>query len=76
VRPVGIMTQAAPFGFSKVVFLSHVISDGAPVFPGYSPVELRQIASIERDGYDVQSITMGEQAGTHWARTLRRPCSD
>ena len=57
----------APFGFSKVVFLSHVIGDGAPVFPGDPPVEVRQIATIERDGYYVQSITIGEQAGTHWA---------
>jgi arylformamidase len=57
----------APFGFSKVVFLSHVIGDGAPAFPGDPPVEVRQIATIERDGYYMQSITIGEQAGTHWA---------
>jgi kynurenine formamidase len=59
--------QAAPFGFSKVVFLSHVIGDDAPVFPGDPPVEVRQIATIERDGYYLRSITIGEQAGTHWA---------
>jgi len=59
--------QAVPFGFSKVVFLSHVIGDGAPVFPGDPPVEVRQVATIERDGYYLQSITIGEQAGTHWA---------
>ena len=55
--------QAVPFGFSKVVILSHVIGDGAPVFPGDPPVEVRQVATIERDGYYLQSITIGEQAG-------------
>jgi kynurenine formamidase len=59
--------RQAPFGFRQVVFLSHVIGDSAPVFPGDPPVEVRQVATIERDGYYLQSITIGEQAGTHWA---------
>jgi kynurenine formamidase len=61
------VTRAAPFGFTKVVFLSHVISDTAPVFPGDPPVEIRPAATIERDGYYMQSLTAVEQAGTHWA---------
>jgi hypothetical protein len=43
--------RAAPFGFAKVVFLSHVISDTAPVFPGDPPVEIHPAATIERYGY-------------------------
>ncbi len=27
------MTRAAPFGFNKVVFLSHVVGTTGPVFP-------------------------------------------
>lgn len=61
------MTRAAPFGFSKVVFLSHVIDESTPVFPGDPPVQIRPAAVIERDGYYLQSLTVGEQAGTHWA---------
>lgn len=57
----------APFGFSRVVFLSHVIDQSTPVFPGDPPVELRPAATIERDGYYLQSLTIGEQTGTHWA---------
>lgn len=57
----------APFGFRKVVFLSHVVDGGAPVFPGDPPVELRTAATIARDGYHLQRLTAGEQAGTHWA---------
>ena len=65
-RP-GAVTRPAPFGFSRVVFLSHVIDAGTPVFPGDPPVELRPAARIEPDGYYLQSLTLGEQAGTHWA---------
>jgi kynurenine formamidase len=57
----------APFGFQKVVFLSHVIDGAAPVFPGDPPVVLRTAASIDRDGYHLQELTTGEQSGTHWA---------
>jgi kynurenine formamidase len=61
------VTPAAPFGFRQVVFLSHVVSEGTPVFPGDPPVQIRPAATIERDGYYLQSLTVGEQAGTHWA---------
>jgi kynurenine formamidase len=59
--------RAAPFSFTKVVFLSHVISEDMPVFPGDPAVEITPLATIERDGYYLQSLTAGEQAGTHWA---------
>jgi kynurenine formamidase len=61
------VTRTAPFGFSRVVFLSHVIDAGTPVFPGDPPVEIRPAAVIGQDGYYLQSLTFGEQAGTHWA---------
>jgi len=50
-----------------VVFLSHVLDDSTPVFPGDPPVEIRPSATIERDGYYLQHVSFGEQAGTHWA---------
>ena len=61
------MTRAVPFGFSKVVFLSHVLDDSTPVFPEDPRVEIHPAATIERNGYYLQSFTAGEQAGTHWA---------
>lgn len=57
----------APFGFSDVVFLSHVLAGSTPVFPGDPPVGLRPAATIERDGYYLQQVSFGEQSGTHWA---------
>jgi len=61
------MAGAAPFGFSRVVFLSHVLTAKAPVFPGDPKVELSSAATIERDGYYLQRLICGEQSGTHWA---------
>ncbi|HYB89314.1 MAG TPA: cyclase family protein [Streptosporangiaceae bacterium] len=56
-----------PFGFSRVVFLSHVLAAGAPVFPGDPPVEISPAATVGHDGYYLQHVAGGEQAGTHWA---------
>ena len=57
----------APFGFSRVVFLSHMITADGPTYPGDPPVEIHPAATLERDGYYLQSLVAGEQAGTHWA---------
>jgi kynurenine formamidase len=59
--------RAAPFGFGKVVFLSHVMTDGTPVFPGDPPVRIWPAATIQQDGFYLQSLAFGEQSGTHWA---------
>ncbi len=37
------------------------------MFPGDPPVEIRPAATIEQEGYYLQSLAAGEQAGTHWA---------
>jgi len=57
----------APFGFSRVVFLSHVLGPGSPVFPGDPVVSVRPVATVPRDGYYLQTVVTGEQSGTHWA---------
>ena len=67
------MVLPGPFGFSKVVFLSHVLTASGPTFPGDPPVEIRPAATLERDGYRLQSLVAGEQAGTHWAAPALDP---
>ncbi len=61
------MTRPAPFGFSKVVFLSHVLTTSTTLFPGDPAVEIRPAATISDEGYFLQRVTFGEQSGTHWA---------
>ncbi len=56
-----------PFGFSRVVFLSHVLDTFNPVFPGDPPVEITPAARIGHEGYHLHRVSFGEQAGTHWA---------
>jgi kynurenine formamidase len=62
-----LSTRPAPFGFSDVVFLSHVLAGSTPVFPGDPPIRLKPAATIEDDGYYLQHVSFGEQSGTHWA---------
>lgn len=50
-----------------MVFLSHVLDDSTPVFPGDPPVEIRTAATIEHDGYYLRHVSFGEQSGTHFA---------
>jgi len=61
------MTAAALPGFRRVVFLSHVLGPSTPVFPGDPAVQLSVAATVQRDGYYLQRVTAGEQAGTHFA---------
>jgi hypothetical protein len=61
------VAPAAPFGFIKVIFLSHVIDENTPVVPGDAPVKIHPATTIQRDGYYLLSLAAGERAGTHWA---------
>lgn len=62
-----MLRSVPPFGFSRVVFLSHVLAGGTPVFPGDPPVLIEPAATIDADGYFLHRVTFGEQSGTHWA---------
>jgi hypothetical protein len=42
------MVLPGPFGFSRVVFLSHVLTASGPTFPGDPPVEIYPAATLER----------------------------
>jgi kynurenine formamidase len=66
----------APFGFSRVVFLSHVLGPGTPVFPGDPPVEIRPAATVAHDGFHLQLLVTGEQSGTHWAAPAHFHCGE
>jgi len=54
-----------PFGFGKVVFLSHVNTVGMPIFPGDPDFELETLFTVENDGFKLNKMTIGEHSGTH-----------
>lgn len=58
--------QSGPFGFKKVVFLSHVNTVGMPIFPGDPDFELETLFTVENDGFRLNKMTIGEHSGTHW----------
>jgi kynurenine formamidase len=69
-----------PFGFGKVVFLSHVNTVGMPIFPGDPPFELETLFTVENDGFKLNKMTIGEHSGTHWGAPCHfndgEPCAD
>ena len=52
--------------YSRCVYLSHVIDERIPVWPGDPPIELRTVATIAEHGYFLRRLSMGEHSGTHW----------
>jgi kynurenine formamidase len=70
----------APFGFSKVVFLSHVVSEDMPIWPGDPHPRIKTLFTVPRDGFRLNLMRIGEHSGTHWGApchfNLGEPCAD
>lgn len=49
----------------RIVDLSVILDEGTQVFPGDSRPELSVATRIEREGYNVLSLRLGSQSGTH-----------
>lgn len=49
----------------RIIDLSIVLDDDAPVYPGDPRPALRQATRIETDGFNVLSLTLGSHTGTH-----------
>jgi len=49
----------------RVVDLSHPVTAETQVYPGDPVPHIVQHSTIERDGFNLMSITMGSQSGTH-----------
>ncbi|MDE2591847.1 MAG: cyclase family protein [Actinomycetales bacterium] len=49
----------------RVVDLSHALTETTQVYPGDPTPHLEQHSTIERDGFNLMSVSMGSQSGTH-----------
>src|SRR3989338_3298505 len=49
----------------NIIGLTHAVTDIMPTYPGDSVPSLRQIASIEKDGYMNYVFSTGVHVGTH-----------
>ncbi|MFZ4117368.1 MAG: cyclase family protein [Rhodoluna sp.] len=50
---------------AKIVDLSHPVDQHTQVYPGDPVVDLAVHSTIERDGFNLLTIKMGSQSGTH-----------
>lgn len=49
----------------RVVDLSHPVTADTQVYPGDPVPHLEQHSTVDRDGFNLMSISMGSQSGTH-----------
>lgn len=54
-----------PTGFRDVLDLTHTMSPSLPVYPGYTPIQIRPRTTIAQDGYANNEVTFDEHTGTH-----------
>lgn len=51
--------------FSRVIDLSHVITEDIPLWPRDPPVEFETVAAFDPDGYHLRRFSIGEHSATH-----------
>ena len=49
----------------KLIDLTHTIHRSIAVFPGDDPIQLKQIRTLERDGFNNYRLSTGMHVGTH-----------
>jgi kynurenine formamidase len=63
--PAATTGETGTIAYSRVVDLSQVISADIPLWPGDPEVVFDVAATMEKDGYYLRSMTIGEHSGTH-----------
>lgn len=51
--------------FTSFIELHHPLHAGVPVWPGDPPVQFSEHARLEREGYFLRRLSLGEHSGTH-----------
>lgn len=51
--------------FRQVIDLSHTLHPNIPQWPGDPKLEFEEVASLERDGFYLRRLSLGEHSGTH-----------
>jgi len=68
-EPLDLLLNSQPqqkvITYSRVIHLSHVITQQIPQWPGDPPVEFETVAQLETDGYYLRRFASGEHSATH-----------
>ncbi|GAP08194.1 MAG TPA: cyclase family protein [Anaerolinea thermolimosa] len=51
--------------FTSFIELHHSLHAGVPVWPGDPPIQISDHARLEREGYFLRRLNLGEHSGTH-----------
>ncbi len=51
--------------FSNVADLTHVVSPSFPMFPGATPMKIKEAVTVKKDGYYGNNLELWEHTGTH-----------
>lgn len=54
-----------PSRVRSVADLTHTLTPDFPVFPGYQPLRIRRLATVDEDGYASNELVLAEHIGTH-----------
>ena len=54
----------------KIVDLTHLLSEGIPVWPGDPPMRIENFNDFQNDGYNMNNISLSEHTGTHLGAPL------
>ncbi|HEX8436417.1 cyclase family protein [Archangium sp.] len=58
-------SPAAWLARARVVDLAHPLTPDMPIFPGGAPLGVTVLGTVERDGYFIRQLVVGEHIGTH-----------
>jgi kynurenine formamidase len=50
---------------TRIVDISHPLTEGMPTYPGNTPLSVKVKGTVEKDGYFIRDFTVGEHSGTH-----------
>ena len=51
--------------FHQVIDLSHTLDQNIPQWPGDPKLEIEEVATLDRDGFYLRRLSLGEHTGTH-----------
>jgi len=64
-EPQGAGSPAAWLSRARVVDLGHPLTPDMPIFPGGARFSAKVLGTVERDGYYIRQLELGEHLGTH-----------
>ena len=60
-----LVARAEALTWQKVLDLSHTLSSSTPIWPGFTPIQIRNLVTHDKDGFYANQWTVHEHHGTH-----------